>query len=90
MNEGGRVRTLPPIAVPEGPYEIVGPEPEGRARDRPGLSFADALGGLLRAAETDLRLRGGHRDLATALHLIRDHLSGRLTTRASLCAVSRT
>ncbi|MDB5622233.1 MAG: hypothetical protein JWR39_796 [Devosia sp.] len=72
--------------LPEGPYEAQGALPPRSASNAAMLQtieFVDAL----RARSTD-NLGIDLRDLGIVLHLMRNHVSGRLTTMSSLAAAS--
>jgi multiple sugar transport system substrate-binding protein len=76
-----------PLETPEGPYELSegagGPANLNREMIRL-LDFADQLE---QAGETILGLRRG-REMRLIVHLIRNYLSGQLTTSSSLAAAS--
>lgn len=78
-----------PDQVPEGPYETS--HPAGRLinpANRSMVRLLDAISRLYDAAERDMELRHGHREMPALLYLMQAHLSGQLVTPASLVAAS--
>jgi len=77
-----------PDQAPEGPYETENSTSKISPSNPSLLQLVDVMGQLLKGAEQNLPLRQGLRDFPAILHVIHGHLSGRLVTRASLCAAS--
>jgi multiple sugar transport system substrate-binding protein len=74
--------------TPEGPYEGEGVQPPHASTNAEMLQIIDLVAGLRAEGRRSLPLGADLRDLGIILHLVRDHLVGRLTTRSSLAAGS--
>jgi multiple sugar transport system substrate-binding protein len=83
---GERTPKARPLDAPEGPYELS--EGVGAAHlNREMIRLLDFVEQLEQTGDTILDLRRG-REMRLILHLVRNYLSGRLTTSSSLAAAS--
>ena len=75
--------------VPEGPYETSHPAGELiKPANRSMVRLLEAISRLYDAAERDMELRHGHREMPAILYLMQAYLSGQLVTPASLATAS--
>lgn len=82
-------RGKPPVEqVPEGPYETSHPATAPNLANRSAVRLLDTISRLYDAAERDMELRHGHREMPAILYLVQAHLSGQLVTPGSLAAAS--
>lgn len=74
--------------IPEGPYETGDAERDQRPSNAEMWRLPDLLARLYDEGEQALGLSPGQREMRTIIELVRNHLAGRLVTRASLAAAS--
>lgn len=83
-----RHRPADPRQIPEGPYETGDAERNGHPSNPDMWRLLDLLEQLHDEGERLLDLRSGQREMRSILELVRNHLAGRLVTRATLAAAS--
>ncbi|MDZ7854550.1 MAG: extracellular solute-binding protein [Halomonas sp.] len=73
---------------PEGPYESLSPWPVPKLSNTELSRFIDFIEKFEEETEHSLSLSHGYREMRMMLHLMRNHLAGRLTTPTSLADAS--
>ncbi len=73
---------------PEGPYETLSPTPRPKLSNTELSRFIDFIEKFEEETEHSLSMKYGYREMRMMLHLMRNHLAGRLTTPTSLAAAS--
>lgn len=78
----------PADLTPEGPYDRLPQPPTGKISDTELTRFLDFIEKFEMETEATLSMANGYRELRMLLHLMRNHLAGRLTTPTSLADAS--
>ncbi|MBB3184926.1 multiple sugar transport system substrate-binding protein [Halomonas fontilapidosi] len=73
---------------PEGPYDRLSQTPRSKLSNTELSRFIDFIEKLEEETEHSLSLSHGYREMRMMLHLMRNHLAGRLTTPTSLADAS--
>ncbi|MDR9438026.1 MAG: extracellular solute-binding protein [Halomonas sp.] len=79
---------LPDESHPEGPYDTLSQTPRPKLSNTELSRFIDFIEKLEEETEYSLSLSHGYREMRMMLHLMRNHLAGRLTTPTSLADAS--
>lgn len=79
---------LPDESHPEGPYDRLSRTPRPKLSNTELSRFIDFIEKFEEETEHALSLSHGYREVRMMLHLMRNHLAGRLTTPTSLAAAS--
>ena len=77
-----------PESLSEGPYDTTGHTPPSRISNSELSRFVEFVERLEDETEQALAMRSGYREVRMMVHLMRNHLAGRLTTPSSLAAAS--
>ncbi|MDW7745590.1 ABC transporter substrate-binding protein [Halomonas sp.] len=79
---------LPDESHPEGPYDRLSQTPRPKLSNTELSRFIDFIEKFEEETEHSLSLSHGYREMRMMLHLMRNHLAGRLTTPTSLADAS--
>lgn len=79
---------LPDESHPEGPYDRLSQTPRPKLSNTELSRFIDFIEKFEEETEHSLSLNHGYREMRMMLHLMRNHLAGRLTTPTSLADAS--
>jgi multiple sugar transport system substrate-binding protein len=88
MRDGADDRDGVDDTHPEGPYDRLSPTPISRISNTEFARFIDFIEKFEDETESTLSMSLGYREMRMLLHVMRNHLAGRLTTPTSLADAS--